>query len=382
MAFAAKNLPLEAKLVVDDFSGGAYQYAGARPPLVSFIVVNYNYGRYLRQCVDTIFAQTYPFIECIVVDNKSTDESADVISSLSSTYPQLKIIHEPTNLGQSAACIDGYNLSRGHFVVFVDADDYYFDTFVETHLLVHMSSSQPVGFSSSDMIQIVDGTAIGTFIDIGPDELKWCIKIDLGLPPSFADICAKSQRSPVEAEILSVRTVDQRMGGWVWGPTSGTMYRRDALALFIDCKDLPSLRSSTDAFFNYAINALTGSILIEKPLAAYRIHGGNEFVRAAALRNLRNHSETADLAPLAAKLIHSYVIENFDRFSARLMDNGTLKQALKIYASKAAEIRYRRRGHHMRRAFGNAALRLQWQCKLGIFRGIFRQLGKRDSCSK
>ena len=37
--------------------------ADAQLPLVSFIVVNYNYGRYLRQCIDSIFGTTYPAIE-------------------------------------------------------------------------------------------------------------------------------------------------------------------------------------------------------------------------------------------------------------------------------------------------------------------------------
>ncbi len=58
--------------------------ADAQLPVVSFIVVNYNYGRFLRQCIDLIFAQTYPAVECILVDNKSTDESRERLLQSSS----------------------------------------------------------------------------------------------------------------------------------------------------------------------------------------------------------------------------------------------------------------------------------------------------------
>ncbi|MGB7044366.1 MAG: glycosyltransferase, partial [Methylocella sp.] len=53
-----------------------------RLPLVSVIVVNFNYGRFLRAAVDSVFGQTYPNIECIVVDNASTDESGPVLRAI------------------------------------------------------------------------------------------------------------------------------------------------------------------------------------------------------------------------------------------------------------------------------------------------------------
>lgn len=332
-------------------------YAGAQLPLVSFVVVNYNYARYLRQCVQSIFAQTYPLIECIVVDNKSTDDSLEVIADLRSTFPQLRVISESANLGQSAACVDGYNLSRGSFVVFVDADDYYFETFVETHLAVHLSSLPPVGFSSSDMVQVVDGEVIGTFISINPHDAKRVYKIDPGWPPLFAGICNKpAWPSEVpELEKLCVKFVDPRARTWVWAPTSGTMYRRDALALFADASNLRSLRCSTDAFFNYAINALTGSILIERPLAAYRIHGGNQFTKGAVLNNLSNSNEITDESPLAAKFILLHVRANFSRF-VKITEIHALWQALKVWMRKAKQARSPRNGVLL--AVGQAIMRM------------------------
>jgi glycosyltransferase involved in cell wall biosynthesis len=129
-------------------------------PLVSVIVVNYNYGRFLKQVVDSIFEQTYPNIECIVVDNASTDESADVLQDIAKENPGAKILRRNDNGGQSLASKEGFEVSTGEYVVFLDADDYLLASFVETHVFVHLSLRVPVGFSSSDMIQAVDSRMV------------------------------------------------------------------------------------------------------------------------------------------------------------------------------------------------------------------------------
>lgn len=44
-------------------------------PLVSILIPNYNYARYLRHCIDSVVKQTYDNIEIIIQDNASTDDS-------------------------------------------------------------------------------------------------------------------------------------------------------------------------------------------------------------------------------------------------------------------------------------------------------------------
>src|SRR5260370_5448826 len=70
-------------------------------PLVSVIIINYNYGRFLQQTVASVFAQTYPHIECILVDNASTDESDQIIAALETAHETIKVIRRPTNDGQT-----------------------------------------------------------------------------------------------------------------------------------------------------------------------------------------------------------------------------------------------------------------------------------------
>src|ERR1700736_5731823 len=93
-------------------------------PLVSVIIVNHNYGRFLKQAADSVFEQTYPNTECIVVDNASTDESADVLQDIATQYPDAKIVRRKENGGQNLAAKEGFEASSGEYVVILDADDY------------------------------------------------------------------------------------------------------------------------------------------------------------------------------------------------------------------------------------------------------------------
>ena len=87
--------------------------------LVSIVVTNYNYGRYLRASIDSALAQTYSPVEVIVVDDGSADESREIIQSYGDRIlPLMK-----ANGGHGSAVNAGFALSHGDIVLFLDADD-------------------------------------------------------------------------------------------------------------------------------------------------------------------------------------------------------------------------------------------------------------------
>lgn len=93
-------------------------------PTISVIIPNFNNGKYLVECIDSVFSQTYQPIECIVVDDESTDNSIEIIKKLSLKYPQLRYFQQ-INSGPSVARNLGLKNANGEYIAMLDADDYW-----------------------------------------------------------------------------------------------------------------------------------------------------------------------------------------------------------------------------------------------------------------
>jgi len=87
-------------------------------PLVSCVIPVYNGERYLAEAIASVLAQTYRPIELIVVDDGSTDGSAEVARS----YDEVRYIYQP-NRGVAVARNVGVEAARGDFIAFLDQDD-------------------------------------------------------------------------------------------------------------------------------------------------------------------------------------------------------------------------------------------------------------------
>ena len=88
-------------------------------PLVSIIINNYNYGRFLNEAIDSALKQAYENIEVIVVDDGSTDNSREIMAGYGNKIiPVLK-----ENGGQGSAYNAGFLKSHGKFICNLDSDD-------------------------------------------------------------------------------------------------------------------------------------------------------------------------------------------------------------------------------------------------------------------
>jgi len=90
-----------------------------RDPVASIVISSYNYGRYLRECIDSALGQSYPNTEVIVVDDGSTDDSRDIILSYGDRITA--VLKE--NGGQASALNTGFSVSHGEVICFLDSDD-------------------------------------------------------------------------------------------------------------------------------------------------------------------------------------------------------------------------------------------------------------------
>ncbi|MBO7720828.1 MAG: glycosyltransferase family 2 protein [Kiritimatiellae bacterium] len=91
-------------------------------PLVSFIVPVYNVRPYVADCVRSILNQSHSNVECICVDDGSTDGSGELLDEMASGDDRLKVVHQ-ANAGVGAARNNGLSRARGEFLAFVDSDD-------------------------------------------------------------------------------------------------------------------------------------------------------------------------------------------------------------------------------------------------------------------
>lgn len=88
-------------------------------PLISIIIPVYNCEKYLSDAIECAISQTYNPIEVIIVDDGSTDNSAEIAKSFKEN---IEYIHQQ-NSGPASARNSGINMARGEFIAFLDADD-------------------------------------------------------------------------------------------------------------------------------------------------------------------------------------------------------------------------------------------------------------------
>ena len=87
--------------------------------LCSLIIVSYNTGEEIAQCLDSVYAQRGVPYEVIVVDNASRDTTVDVIKE---RYPSVKLLRNEENLGFSKAVNQGIAVARGARIALLNDD--------------------------------------------------------------------------------------------------------------------------------------------------------------------------------------------------------------------------------------------------------------------
>jgi glycosyltransferase involved in cell wall biosynthesis len=210
-------------------------------PLVSIIIDNYNYGRFLADAITSALGQTYPRIEVIVVDDGSTDNSWEVIARFA---PQVKAVLKE-NGGQASAFNAGFNRSSGEVVLFLDADDMLHPRAVEE--AVRLFSGAGVAKVHWRMWDVYEnGARTG--------------KITPGWPLAEGDL----------------RDIVSREGpsSYVSAPASGNAWSRRVLEHIFPIPE-PEFRAAADTYL-FALDALFGIIKkLDEPHGYYRIHDRN-----------------------------------------------------------------------------------------------------------
>ncbi|RYE14874.1 MAG: glycosyltransferase, partial [Rickettsiales bacterium] len=98
---------------------------------VSVCIPTYNQSQYLTQAIRSAYDQSLKPLEIIVSDDCSTDDTSEVLTSLSKEIPSLKIILQPVNLGIAKNTDSCLRLAKGDFVIRLDSDDSLSSSYIE-----------------------------------------------------------------------------------------------------------------------------------------------------------------------------------------------------------------------------------------------------------
>ena len=100
-------------------------------PLVSVICISYNHAPYIKEALNSLFAQTYANIEIILMDDASTDDSQTILKQQKEGH-DIKLILHTTNQGYTKTFNQGLKESAGAYII-----DFSLDDVMEPELLKH-----------------------------------------------------------------------------------------------------------------------------------------------------------------------------------------------------------------------------------------------------
>jgi len=250
-------------------------------PLASILINNYNYARFLHEAIDSALNQNYPTKEVLVVDDGSTDNSREIISSYGDRI--IPIFKE--NGGQSSAFNAGVAASHGDILCFLDADDFFYPGKVSRVI----DAFREQGLNSKPMM-------VHHLLAV-----KNSAGEDVGDQPY-----GKTHESPMN---LYPFAQQHRFVWYEAGPTTTISINR-ALAQKIFPLPEKGVRISGDDFIVCGASLLAEMYSIKDILGGYRIHGSNLWFRSdrrkspeflATLQSFLNDKLTASgLSPVIA----------------------------------------------------------------------------------
>lgn len=214
-------------------------------PLVSVVIPNHNYARFLRQGIESVLAQDVDS-EVLVVDNGSTDNSLEVLREFGASIRVL--VQE--DLGQAAARNRGILESRGEFIAFLDADDFWY--------------SGKLAAQMEFMANFHEASLVSCNV--------WKV-----------DVSGKREQvlAQPKAEVSLKDFMRQPQVGWVLCGESTALIRRSSLSRTGLLDPNLSTASGWDLFRRLA--SVGRLISVQESLAAYRVHGDNTSFRVQAM---------------------------------------------------------------------------------------------------
>lgn len=128
-------------------------HEGLVRPTVSIVIPNYNHGHLIEEALTAALGQTRPALEILVLDDGSTDDSAERIERVAAAAPSVRFFRHDRNLGVVPRMTEGLAAARGDFVLFSGADDR-LDTNIIARAMAAAASAPDLGVVFSDPAEL------------------------------------------------------------------------------------------------------------------------------------------------------------------------------------------------------------------------------------
>src|SRR5579859_7976909 len=217
-------------------------------PLVSILVSNYNYGRFIADSIQSALDQTYSDFELIICDDGSTDDSVRVVDEFARRDPRVRLIRKE-NGGQASGFNAAFAACRGDIIALLDSDDIFLPHKVE-RVVANFQAHPDAGFCVHRIIRMsVDLRRQGVWPMSDPLPRGW-----------------------YGAKML-------RDGGVLpyTPPTSGLSLRREVAERLFPLPLEEPLVSCPDQLLCRLAPFLTNVTREDEALSAYRLHGKNNY---------------------------------------------------------------------------------------------------------
>jgi hypothetical protein len=212
-------------------------------PVVSIIVNNYNYDRFLTAAIDSALAQTYEHTEVIVVDDGSTDRSLEIMAE----YGDRIVPISKQNGGQGSAMNAGFAVSRGEIIIFLDSDDVLLPDVAQC--VVAEFQKQPDLVKVQYQLQVIDSES---------QRLEKIIPESRYMPSG-----------DLRSHIVKFHT-------YGCSPTSGNAFSAAVLRRLLPMPEA-EYRIIADEYINNLVPLLGSIVSLHQVGALYRVHGNNHF---------------------------------------------------------------------------------------------------------
>ncbi len=261
-------------------------------PLVSILINNYNYGRFLNEAIDSALNQTYDKVEVIIVDDGSIDNSQEIIAS----YGDKIIPIIKSNGGQASAFNAGFAASHGEIICFLDSDDLFLPDKVMEIVNV-FRADENIGWC----FHILNFFG-NTQTKFEPDSQKWTSGIyDL--------------RSTIQSGKLDGRMPQVNLA------TSTMCFKTALLQQILPMPEI--IKITSDDYIKYIALGLTPGFVLIKELAMQRIHDNNAYT-------LRTDRDKQKLAAKINILTADSMKSNFPAILSKFSNN-IFAKSISIY---------------------------------------------------